>query len=274
VTKAERPREEPWLTREAAAQIIGNRGTLGPLFTGVELGGPAPSSAVRGRISAFARANHVTIDLETAEDQLVAVRFDVTFSGGFGYEGADVLALRLERPSSGRCCVCGEDTWINQWFVESEDGVHMTARVRVNRVSVRWERTASLSEVLQRAEAIVGWSAQSVRDAAGDRWREIEAGLYRLDVPYAFGYVSLGMGMSLPSDLAGMKVAVENERVAEVSLALYGGENAYQLRKLLRSRWGRPATNRDQTWTWRTGVQTMTAKLWEYPSTVTIRTRR
>ena len=45
-------RERPWLTPEAAAQIIGPGGSLGPLFAGVELGGPAPSPAVSSALGA------------------------------------------------------------------------------------------------------------------------------------------------------------------------------------------------------------------------------
>ena len=94
-------RERPWLTREATAQIVTVDGSLGPLFAGVELGGPPPTPDVRARINAFARANQVEIELDVADDTLVAVRFAVSFGGCCGYEAADVLALRLGRPDTG-----------------------------------------------------------------------------------------------------------------------------------------------------------------------------
>ena len=59
--------EEPWLSREAAAQLITADGKLGPLFADVTLGGPAPSPAVRARIAKFARDNRIKIDLEVSE---------------------------------------------------------------------------------------------------------------------------------------------------------------------------------------------------------------
>ena len=64
----------------------------------------------------------------------------MTYSGGAGYEGADVLALRVGRPSTGGCCVCiGPDRWINDWVFATEDGEYVRARVNVNRLVVRWD---------------------------------------------------------------------------------------------------------------------------------------
>src|SRR5687768_5811942 len=85
--------ETPWLSKEAASQIVGPGGTLGPLFANVMLGGLAPSAEERARIAEFASANRVKIDLEVDDDELVAIRFDVTYGGCCGYEGAEVLAL-------------------------------------------------------------------------------------------------------------------------------------------------------------------------------------
>src|SRR5690242_6881957 len=67
---AHSPVEDPWLTNEAAAQLIGPSGELGPLFKDVTLGGPAPSPEVRQRIDKFARANRVRIDFDVAENTL------------------------------------------------------------------------------------------------------------------------------------------------------------------------------------------------------------
>jgi hypothetical protein len=74
------------------------------------------------------------------------VRFAVTFGGCCGYEGADVLALRLSRPQTETCCGCGRGTWIDDWAITSDAGVYMRASVRVNHVAVRWQRALALPE--------------------------------------------------------------------------------------------------------------------------------
>ena len=265
--------EQPWLTHEAAAQIIASDGSLGPLFAGVELGAPVPAAA-RARIAEFARKNQVTIDLETEDDQLTAVHFDVTFSGGVGYEGADVLALRLGRESTGVCCVCGPDTWIDDWSRELDGGMHVRAAVRVNRVTARWEKTATLAELLDRAERLVGRPAESVRQEAGDRWVEVEPNHYLIEMPFHFRSSDSAIGFSQQLSHThdyGIQVTVERDRIAQVSLTLR--DQSTELAKLLRTRWGRPAAKREDTSTWRTPEQTRTAELWDYESTVTIRAR-
>ena len=167
--------ERPWLTREAAAQIVGPAGSLGPLFSDVELGGPAPAPVVRTRIAEFARANGIDIDFEVIDGELVAVRFAVTFGGCCGYEGAVTLARRFGRPRTQSCCGCTPD-WVDDWTVALEDGVHVRGRVRVNRVAVRWERTATMAELLDRAESVIGKARARVRASAGDHWTELEPG--------------------------------------------------------------------------------------------------
>ncbi|MGE5187027.1 MAG: hypothetical protein ACM31C_33480, partial [Acidobacteriota bacterium] len=152
----DQPYDPHWLTREASAQVIGEDGTPGPLFAGVYLGGPAPSDAARARIAEFARRNHVAIELDVADDSVQAIRFDVTFGGCCGYEAADVLALRMHRPHTGGCCVCGADSWSDDWATTSDDGIYTRARVRVNRVAVRWERVLAPGELVERADALVG----------------------------------------------------------------------------------------------------------------------
>lgn len=164
-----RPHETPWLTPDAAAQVIGPGGRLGPLFDGTSFGEPVPAD-VRARIATFARANRVAIDLEVSDGELAAIRFEVSYGGCCGYEGADVLALRLERPHTGGCCVCGPDTWIDDWALVTDDGVYVRARVRVNRVVVRWERAWSAPEIVEHADQLLGQSAAVVRARSGDRW--------------------------------------------------------------------------------------------------------
>src|SRR5688572_21412806 len=107
--------ETPWLSKEAATHILDGEANLGPLFEDVMLGAPVSPEA-RAKIAAFARENNVAIDLETIEGDLAAIRFAVTFGGCCGYEGADVLALRLGRPDTSNCCGC-QETWIDDWSI-------------------------------------------------------------------------------------------------------------------------------------------------------------
>lgn len=248
--------ETPWLSSEAAAQIIGPGGTLGPLFSDVMLGGPAPSPAVRARIAEFARANRVAIEFEEADGGLEAIRFAVSFGGCCGYEGADVLALRLSRPSTGNCCVCGDDTWIDDWAIATDDGLHMRARVRINRVEVRWQRLMTISNLLERAESLLGMDAKTVRNEARDAWIEVEAGRhYRLEVPYRLvgesPYVSDARGGR------GLRVAMEGGKIAEVSFELQRDDR--DALEALPKRWGRPR-KRDDTWTWSLPDRVITAE--------------
>lgn len=272
-----RPPEEPWLSREAAAQLVGPDGRLGPLFADITLGGPAPSQAARDRIAKFARDNRVAIDLEVVDDELASVRIDVSFSGGVGYEGADVFALRLDRPSTGVCCVCGPDTWVNNWYVDSEDGIHLRARVNVNRVTARWERATTLPALVERAEQLLGASADAIREAAGDRWHELEpGGRYLIEVPYPSRSNAVGYAFHLSHyDAQGLQVVVERGRIAEVTLALrdLDDDASKLLRATLRSRFGRPRIKRADSWTWRTADRAVTADVSDYMPTVTIRDR-
>jgi hypothetical protein len=253
----ERPVEAPWLTREAAAQVIGPDGGLGPLFDGLELGGLPPTASTRARIAEFARANHVAIDLEVRDSELAAIRFDVSFGGCCGYEGADVLALRLRRPSTGHCCVCGDDKWIDDWAMATDAGVHVRARVRINHVSVRWERTATLPEVIERADTLLGAAIDR------ERWIEVESShRYRLELPYPSHRYIAGNDLSL-------NALVERGRVTQVSFDLEGyGEFV----EVMRARWGRPRVHGD-TWTWQTTDRTITVESPDDEPRVTIRSR-
>lgn len=264
--------ETPWLTHEAAAEIIGPDGTLGPLFHGVTLGGLAPSPEVRARIAEFARANNVGIQLEVVDDEVAAVRFDVTFGGCCGYEGADVLAKRLGRPRLDTCCGCREFDWIDDWAIALEDGVHMRARVRVNRVQLRWERVATFDEVLARAEHLLGADRGDISSDARDRWREIAAGQYVLELPYAFGGGSFGEHVRAQDrDELGLSVVVDRRRIVEVSFTI-GRMEREDVRGSLWARWGRPRVQSNhQTWTWHKPDRIVTAD--ESPPRVTLRLR-
>jgi hypothetical protein len=262
----ERPYEVPWLTRDAAAQIIARGGGLGPLFDGLTLGGSAPSPEVRARIAAFARAHHVAIDLDVVDDELAAVRFEVTFAGGYGYEGADVLALRLGRPSTGKCCVCGPDTWIDDWAIARDDGVYMRGRVRVNRVAVRWERVLTLDELLERADGLLGMTASAARERAGDRWIDREDGTRRLEVPYPFADGELRGSLRD----TGLHVTTERARIVEVSFALRDLD-AETVVARTRARWGQPRVTGDGGRTWRKRDRTIHMEPFGYETRIAIR---
>jgi hypothetical protein len=274
---APRAHERPWLSHEAAAQVIGPGGTLGPLFAGVSLGGPSPDAATRARIAAFARANGVDIRFEVADGELAAVRFGVTFGGCCGYEGADSLARQLGRPRTDTCCGCGERSWIDDWAVSLDEGIHVRGRVRVNRLDVRWEATASLTEVLDRAEQLIGKEHGAVREAAGDRWSELQPGHHdRLEVPYPFSRVpEFGPVTMVARDDMGLDLVTEHGRIVEVSFVLreleYGDDPGGVVASL-RARWGRPRTVDDSTsWTWHTRDAIITASLETSPPTIVIR---
>ena len=266
--------EAPWLTREASAQLIGSGGTLGPLFAGVILGGAEPPAPIRERIAAFAAEHDVDIDLDIADGNVVAVNVGVTFAGGFGYEGADVLALRMRRPSSGVCCVCGPDTWYNDWGIGFDDGTYLHARVRVNRVEARWVPTMSQEEVVSFAESLLDARMSDVRRLAGERLWERD-GAASIEVPFAAIHdepLVIAYG-----DFA-LRLVVENGRVADVTVPLrrYSAEQERASQRLVIDRFGRPRKHRNEHstwWTWRQPNRIVEASMYDdVPGDITFRT--
>jgi hypothetical protein len=253
--------ESPWLSREAAAEIVGPGGSLGPLFAGVTLGGSAPLPAVRERIAEFARANNVEIELEIVDDEVAAVRFEVVYGGCCGYEGADALAARMGRPKTGGSCMRVEPGVLDDWVFANEDGVHVRARVRVNRLMVRWERMATFDELLERADRLLGADRGAASSDAGDRWREIEPGRqYLLEIPYPFlgsGWYDTYPAMQDP----GILVQVDRRKIVEVSFQIrQPDEEPDRVPDGLRSHWGRPRIRAGgETWTWRKPDRIVTA---------------
>lgn len=260
------PPEAPWLTTAAEAQIVGPGGTLGPLFAGVELGGPAPPPEVRARIAGFARANHVDIDLEIVDEELAAVRFEATFGGCCGYEGADVLALRLGRPHIGGPCTGEPATWLDDWSFATEDGAYLRARIRVNRIALRWEPSATLPELVEHADRLLGTTVRK-----SDRWRELEPGRYLLEVAYPFDQLGNHVVSRLDLDDLGIDVRTERGAIVQVSLALARLDDDGLA--ALSARWGPPRTQGETTWTWRTPDRTITAELADSRPRITIRKR-
>jgi hypothetical protein len=249
--------EEPWLSREASEQIIGPNGVLGPVFTGIKPGRPAPSAEERTRIDSFARANKVTIDIATANNVVTTIRFSVKYGGCCGYEGADWLGNRLGRPNTGNCSVCGADTWFNDW-VKTHDGVIMRAAIRVNRVDVRWDKEISMEEMLDRVDRLFGAEIEPLRAAEPGSWHSFDNGAaYLVELPYTFRKLGgdLGTNTSLRDrgDL-GMMVTAHDGRVDGIDFDVRDNDEAAQQRftKLLEERWGRPVIDRDapDVWTW------------------------
>lgn len=272
-----KPAEAPWLTSEAAAQLIAPGGTMGPLFAGVTLGGAEPPSPIRERIAAFAKDNHVAIGLEMEGGNVKAVTVGVTFRGGFGYEGADVLALRMERPSSssGECCVCGPDSWYDDWGIGLSDGTYLHARVRVNHVEARWVVTMSQGEIVTLAESLLDASMSDVRRRVGDRLLERD-GLAYVEVPFAS--TRADNSRVRPYGDFAITLSVEVGRVADVRVDLraFDDQEREENARLVTQRWGRPRQHHNEHstwWTWRRPDRIITATTYDdIPSDVSFRT--
>lgn len=260
--------EVPWLSKQAAAQIIDADGTLGPLFSTLTLGGLAPTSDERARIAEFARANNVAIELEVVDDQLVAIRFDVSYGGCCGYEGAEVLALRAHRPTLGGGCVGGPKRWVNSWALTHDDGTFLRARVDINRVSFRWERTLSTDEVLAQAEELLDADTTALARRARERWSAVGRDRFALEVPYSSELYE--------DELFGRRnyltITADRGRVAELALDVHAGDER-SLRDALTAHWGRPSI-RGSTWTWRKADRVIEADVDEGESAkITMRRR-
>ena len=261
--------EKPWLSHAAQDQIIGPQGTLGPLFVGVTLGGPAPAPEIRERIAAFALENDVAIDFEVTDDELVAIRFDVTFGGCCGYEAVDILAARIGQPMHlGGCS--GPNYYFNNWARANEDGTHVRAMVRVNRLSLRWEHTLALDDVITRAERALNTDRGTISESAGDRWVELDAAKYYvLELPYAFVNTHVNdASRSQPSD-RGIQLVTDRRIVTEASFTT----NDANVRKRLKARWGKPRVTADGEWLWYKSDRTIVAVIDDYRTTITLSRR-
>jgi len=251
----EKAPETPWLSHEADAQIIGDGGEPGPLFAGLPLGGPAPLPEMRARIDAFAKANHVDIDLDVRDGELVAIRFGVTYHGCCGYEGADMLALRVRRPSyGGGCTGPWPPEWINDWAFANGDGIHVRAKVRVNRLEVRWERTESLAELLEHADRLLGQQTQKVRETEKHRFAElIPHERYVVEAPMP----SPAWPDRIGHDDLGIVLEAHAGRITEVTLEI-DRVDIEELDRAMRARWGRPHVADDEDPIWRLADRTVT----------------
>jgi hypothetical protein len=255
--------EKPWLSKEAADQIIGLEGRPGPLFDGITLGGRPPLPEERARVAEFARKNNVEIDFDVVDDELAAIRFGVTFGGCCGYEGAEVLALRLHRPYTGECT--GTKTWLNDWSRTTEHHELVSASVHVNRVTVTWEDALSLVEVLDKADALVGRPVAEVQAAPRDRWIWRGTDRYLIEVPHLSPrHSSDSFGRRL-----GIDVVVADGKIIEASLPVLGEIDEMMRVRPTSWRWV-IVDNKAGTWTWRTANHTITTMA-EWPERITIR---
>lgn len=175
--------ERPWLSHEDAAQVVAEDGALGPLFEGITIGGSGPTPEQRAKVQAFARAHSFAIDFQMHDHELVGIHLDVSYGGCCGYEGADWLANRLGRWSTGVCCVCGPDTLVNDW-AQSTAGVHLSGHVRVNRVEATWAVQLSADELVERADAMLGKVRGKIAIGPNEHWTSLGDGTYRLSLAY------------------------------------------------------------------------------------------
>ena len=269
--------EKPWLSREATAQLIAPGGMLGPLFAGVILGGSEPPAPIRERIAAFAREHDIDIDLNVDDGMVTAVTIGVTYDGGYGYQGADVLAFRMQRPNSGVCCVCGPDTWYNDWGIGFADGTYLHARVNVNRVEARWVAGMSTTEVLAFAESLVGLRMSELRTRFGDRMFDRYRDYTDIEIPYA--NTSSNEPLVIAHGDYAMKIMSSDDgHVGDVSIRLRGwdDEGDEANKRIVLARYGRPRRERNEHstwWSWRRNDYTISASTYQdVPSEVSFTT--
>ena len=263
--------EKPWLSKDAAAQIVTESGALGPLFEGIDVGGAPPSAKQRALIAEFARKNDVTIDFDVRGGVLQSVRFEVSYGGCCGYEPADLFARRIGRPFNGGGCF-GEKEWLNDWAASPGDGTRLRARVDVNTVSLRWDAELSVPELLARADGVIGRPADAIGRRAGDRWISLERGKFLLEQPYPFEGLDHWTRATRSFDL-GFHLGVADNRVTSVTFAVRGGDTADRtVLPLLEAHWGKP-TREGEAWTWTKVDRTITAQVGEGAGTLEIALR-
>ena len=227
-----------WLSKAAAAELVGSDAGPGPLFAGLTIGGPAPSPEARARIAEFATKNHVDIDLETRDDKLTAIWLDVKFKGAFGSEGADVFALRLKHPSTSVCY--GDVHWIDMWALVLDSGLRLRGNVAKNQVEARWEKPATLAELVARGDELLGMDLETVKASAGKRFHTTPGGHYLVDaaVPFPRGWT--GDTSFEPANL-GFLLSEQGGKIVRVKMAFRVISEEHiddELEKIGVKRWG------------------------------------
>lgn len=221
---------------------------------------------MRARVAEFAAKNDVELRLEVVGETLEAIRFDVSYGGCCGYEGADAMGRRLRRPKTYDCLDCGFSGWLDDWTRVSEDGHQfLRARIRVNRVQARWERTISEAELVERADALIDQDYEALGKAVGDHLRELEfEHTYLLEVPYVLVPTMedgpSGIQLADRRDL-GLHLLVERRKVREVSFEIQrrdGGQPGALL-AAMKKQWGQPHVDANGESTWHAARRTITA---------------
>jgi hypothetical protein len=251
--------EKPWLAKEAAAQIVAEGGALGPLFDGVDVGGPAPTPKQRALIAEFARKHDVLIDFDVRGGVLETITFEVTYGGCCGYEAVDLLARRIGRPYNGGGCF-GEKEWLNDWAASPGDGTRLRAKVDVNTITLRWDAELSVPELLARADGVIGRPADAVSRHAGERWISLERGKFLLEEPYPFEGLDNWARATRSFDL-GFHLGVEGNRVTSVTFAVRDNDipKSVVIPQLV-AHWGKPERTGD-TYAWTKVDRTITAEV-------------
>lgn len=264
-------KEKPWLAKEAAAQVVGEGGAMGPLFDGFDLGGAPPDAKHRALIAEFARKNDVAIDIDVRGGVLQSVRFEVSYGGCCGYEAADLFARRIGRPFNGGGCF-GEKEWLNDWAASPGDGTRLRAKVDVNTVTLRWDAELTVPELLARADGVIGRPADAIGRRAGDRWISLERGKFLLEQPYPFEGLDSWTRATRSFDL-GFHLGVADNRVTSVTFALRADDLVEKtLIPQLAAHWG-AASKQGDAWTWTKVDRTITAQLGDGSGTLEIALR-
>ena len=172
-----------WLSREAERQVVADGGAPGPLFASLTLGGSAPTALEREHIAAFARENHIEIDLDTHDDTLEAIHVAITYGGCCGYEGVDVLARRAGQVVDGGGCM-GPARPRASWANVLDDGTHVRGKIHLNHIELTWRRVMPLPEALAITEGLLGQSIHSLRGRRGFVDRGQGSYLLELPLPY------------------------------------------------------------------------------------------
>jgi hypothetical protein len=232
--------EKPWFSREALRQVVNLERGFGPLFEGSVVGRSAPSEATRARIAAFAKQHDVGLELEIRDGELRSVTLDITFGGCCGYEGVDVMAMGLARPSVSEAC--GDPgSFIDNWAVFTEDA-RIRATIRVNRLTLHWEPRITLPVLLARLDSLVGMRADAVAKSEGAHWKTVEDGRILLEQPFELvGGDRFGVGPGLAGRMdLGAEVRVANGVISELEFALYPSVDTDEVMAACQAQWGTP----------------------------------
>ncbi|HEY0254355.1 MAG TPA: hypothetical protein VGC41_22665, partial [Kofleriaceae bacterium] len=187
--------------------------------------------------------------------------------GCCGYEGADAFAARrLHRPRTAGDCSGEPPGWVDDWVADPADGTSVHARVRVNRVDVRWESSIAPAELFEKAEQLVGKPR-----GTSDRWIVLEPEhrfIYQVPIALMRDYPYTTGSIGTHREDLGLRVTTDHGRVSQVDFKLDAVDrDAFEL--MLKARWGAPK-KLDAGLEFHANGHTITAFA-EYENQVTIR---